>query len=179
MRPESCTPFHSLLISSRRSRDWEERWALLQASYVILSKPFVVFSFSLLENQGPQVGVGSGTWRGQGTTSKRIIQPKDRTWTHFSSVISHVQLFATPWTAACQASLSITNYWSLLRLIVHRVGDAIRPFHPLLSPSPPTFNLSQNQGIFQWVSSSHQVAKVLEFQLQHQSFQWIFKTDFP
>ena len=54
---------------------------------------------------------------------------------------------------------------------VHWVGDAIQPFHPLSSPSPPAFNLSQHQGLFQWVSSSHQVAKVLEFQLQHQSFQ--------
>ena len=61
---------------------------------------------------------------------------------------------------------------------VHWVGDAIQPFHPLSSPSPPTFNLSQHQGIFKWVSSSHQVAKVLQFQLQHQSFQWIFRTDF-
>ena len=54
---------------------------------------------------------------------------------------------------------------------VHQVSDAIQPSHPLLSPSPPTFNLSQHQGLFQGVSSSHQVAKVLELQLQHQSFQ--------
>ena len=60
---------------------------------------------------------------------------------------------------------------------VHWVSDAIQPSHPL-SPSPPAFNLAQHQGLFQWVSSSHQVAKVLEFQLQHQSFQWIFRTDF-
>ena len=53
---------------------------------------------------------------------------------------------------------------------VHWVGDAIQPSHPLSSPSPPAFNFSQHQGLFQWVSSSHQVAKVLEFQLQHQSF---------
>ena len=53
----------------------------------------------------------------------------------------------------------------------HRVGDAIQPSHPLSSPSPPAPNLSQHQGLFQRVSSSHQVAKVLEFQLQHQSFQ--------
>ena len=58
---------------------------------------------------------------------------------------------------------------------VHWDGDAIQPSHPL---SPPTFNLPQHQGLFQWVSSSHQVAKVLEFLLQHQSFQWIFGTDF-
>ena len=53
---------------------------------------------------------------------------------------------------------------------VHWVGDAIQPSHLLLSPSSPAFNLYQHQGLFQWVSSSHQVAKVLEFQLQHQSF---------
>ena len=58
---------------------------------------------------------------------------------------------------------------------VHRVGDAIQPSHPLSSPSPPAFNLSQHQGIFQWVSSSHQVGKVFKIHLQHQSFQWIFK----
>ena len=56
------------------------------------------------------------------------------------------------------------------------VGDAIQPSHPLLSPFPPTFNPSQHQGLFEWVSSSHQVTKVLEF--QHQSFQWLFRTDF-
>ena len=66
----------------------------------------------------------------------------------------------------------------LAKTHVHRVGDAIQPAHPLLSPSPPAFNLSQHQGLFQGVSSLHQVAKVLEFQLQHQSFQWIFRTDF-
>ena len=57
------------------------------------------------------------------------------------------------------------------------VGDAIQSSYPLLSPSP-AFNLSQHQGLFHWVSSSHHLAKVLEFQLQHQSFQWIFRTDF-
>ena len=56
---------------------------------------------------------------------------------------------------------------------VHWVGDAIQPSHPLSSPSSPVLNLSQHQGFIKWVSSSHQVAKVLEFQLQHQSFQWI------
>ena len=60
---------------------------------------------------------------------------------------------------------------------VHWFGDAMQPFHPLSSTSP-TFNLSQHQGLFKWVSSSHQVAKVLEFQFQHQSLQWIFRTDF-
>ena len=61
---------------------------------------------------------------------------------------------------------------------VHCVGDDIQPTHPLSSPSSPAFNLSQHQGLFQWVNSLHQVAKVLELQLQHQSFQLIFRTDF-
>ena len=61
---------------------------------------------------------------------------------------------------------------------VHWVSDAIQPSHPLSSPSPPAFNLSPHQGLFKWVHSSHQVAKVLEFQLQHLSFQWIFRIDF-
>ena len=142
----------------------------------------------------------------------------------------------TPWTAACQASLSFTTPQRLLRFVsiesvmlsnhlilccpllflpsevqqgypqfssvtqscqtlcnpmncstpglpvhhqlleftqthVHRIGDAIQPSHPLLSPSPPALNLSQHQGLFKWVNSSYQVVKVLEFQLQHQSFQ--------
>ena len=58
------------------------------------------------------------------------------------------------------------------------VKSAIQPSHPLSSPSAPDLNLSQHQGLFKWVRSSHQVAKVLEFQLQHQSFQWTPRTDF-
>ena len=62
---------------------------------------------------------------------------------------------------------------------VHQVGDTIQPSYPLSSPSP-SFNPSQHQGLFQGVSSSHQVANVLEFQFQHQCFQWIFRMDwFP
>ena len=63
------------------------------------------------------------------------------------------------------------------RTHVYWVGDAIQPSYPLSSPSPPTFSLSQDQGLFKWVSSSHHVAKLLEFQLQHQSYQWTPRTD--
>ena len=59
---------------------------------------------------------------------------------------------------------------------VHWVGDAIQASHPLSSPSPSAPNPSQHQGLFQWVNSSHEVAKALEFQLQHQSFQWTPRT---
>ena len=61
---------------------------------------------------------------------------------------------------------------------IHWVNDAIQPSHPLLPPSPPALSLSQNQVLFQWVRSSHQVAKILELQLQYQSCQWIFRVDF-
>ena len=63
----------------------------------------------------------------------------------------------------------------LTKTYIHRMGDAIQPYHPLSSPSP-AFNLAQHQGLFKWVSSSHQMAKVLELQLQ--SSQWIFRIDF-
>ena len=61
---------------------------------------------------------------------------------------------------------------------VHRVSDAIQPSHPLSSPSPPAPNPSQHQSLFQWVNSSHQVAEVLEFQLQHHSLQRNPRADF-
>ena len=62
---------------------------------------------------------------------------------------------------------------------VHWVSDAIQPSHPLSSPSPPAPNPSHHQGLFQWVNFLHEVAKVLEFQLQHQSFQWAPRTECP
>ena len=64
----------------------------------------------------------------------------------------------------------------LAQIHVHWVADIILPSHPLSPPSPPALSLSQHQGLFQWVSSLHQVAKVLQLQLQLQSFQWIFRT---
>ena len=69
----------------------------------------------------------------------------------------------------CQGSLSFTISQSLHKLVSIKLSDAIQPSHPLSFPSP-VFNLSQYQGSFQWVSSSHQVARVLELQFQHQSF---------
>ena len=91
--------------------------------------------------------------------------------------LSHVQLFANPWTVAGQASLSIPSPKAYSNSCTLR-----RWRHPIISscaiPFPPTFNFSQHQGLFKWVSSSHEVANGLEFYLQHQSFQWIFRTNF-
>ena len=92
-------------------------------------------------------------------------------------LLSRVWLFGTPWTAGQQASLSFTIPWSLLKLRSIEM-HAIQPSHPLLTPSPFALSLSQHQGPFQLVGTSHHVAKVLELQLQHQSFQWICRIDF-
>ena len=97
----------------------------------------------------------------------------------FSSVqvLRHVWLFVTPWTEALQASLSITNSQGLLKLM--SIESVMPSNHLILCHSllllPSIFPSIR---VFSSVSSSHQVAKVLEFQLQHQSFQWIFRTDF-
>ena len=93
-------------------------------------------------------------------------------------LLSHVRLFEIPWTAALQASLSITNYQSLLKLMSI---ESVVPSNHLILCRPLLLHLQSfpASGCFQkWVSSSHQVAKVLEFHLQYQSFQWIFRTDF-
>ena len=95
----------------------------------------------------------------------------------FSSVTQSCRLFATPWAEACQVSCPSPTP-GVFSISCTLVGDAIQPSHPLLSSSPPAFNLSQYEGLFKWVNSSHQVAKVLEFHLQHQSFQWISRADF-
>ena len=92
-------------------------------------------------------------------------------------LLSCVQLFANQWTATGLASLSCTISLSLFKLMSIE-SDAIQASHPLSPPSPLALSLSQHQGLFQWVSSLHHVAKVLELQFQHQSFQWIFRTDF-
>ena len=101
-------------------------------------------------------------------------------WTNSLSVSSVAQCLAPCIPTDCSMP-GFPVHHQLLELAqahVHWIGDAIQPSHHLSSSSSPAFNLSQHQGLFQWVSSPHQVAKVLELQLQHQSFQWIFRTDF-
>ena len=109
------------------------------------------------------------TWKQQWIWDGDVVQ-----------LLSCVRLFETPWSAACQASLSFTISWSLLKLMS---VESMTPSNHLLDfvtshllwlwQPPLASHLSQYQGLFQWVSSLHQVAKGLE--LQHQSFQWIFE----
>ena len=144
----------------------------------------------------------------------KLIHPFFICW---AQSLSHVWLFATLQTVACQAPLSKgffrQQFWSGFSSVlfssvaqscptlcdpmnrstpglpvhyqfpeftqthVHQVGDTIQSSHPRSPPSPPAPNPSQHLGLFQWVNSSHEVAKVLEFQLQHQSFQWTPRSD--
>ena len=114
------------------------------------------------------------------------IKISQHKWKKFSALLSVIQFrsvaqscptlcdpinHSTPGLPVHQQLLEFTQTH------VHQVGDAIQTSHPLSSPSPPAHNPSQHQGLFQWVNSSHQVAKVLEFQLQYQSFQWTPRTD--
>ena len=125
-------------------------------------------------------------------------QPRDQTWVFriagrrfmvwatpdkfilnisFSSVTQSCPTLCNPMTHSTPGLPAHHKLPEFTQTHVHWVGDTIQPSHPLSFPSPPAFNLSQYQGLFRWVSSSHQVAKVLEFQLQHQSFQWTPRTD--
>ena len=106
-------------------------------------------------------------------------------WTGVDFVVQslgRVRLFATPWPGACQVPQSFTVSRSLLKLL--SIESMMLSNHLIFCPRsflpscPPALNLSQNQCLFQWVSSSHQAAKVSELQLQHQSFQWILRVDF-
>ena len=99
-------------------------------------------------------------------------------WWLVVQLLRFVQLSALTWTATHQDSPSLSISPEFAQVHVPWVDDTIQPSHLLPSSSPLAFSLSQNQGLFQWVSSSHQVAKVLELQLQHQSFQWVFRVYF-
>ena len=90
--------------------------------------------------------------------------------------LSRVWLFVIPWTAGSSISHYLLEF---AQIHVHWIGDTIQLPQPPLLPSSFAFILSQHQGLLsQWVGFSHQVAKVLKFQLQYQSFQWIFRVDF-
>ena len=95
----------------------------------------------------------------------------------FSSVIQLCPTLCDPMNCSMPVLPVHHQFPEFTQTHVHQVGDAIQPSHPLSSPSPPALNPSHHQGLFQWVNSSHEVPKVLEFQLQHQSFQWTPRTD--
>ena len=119
-------------------------------------------------------------WSPLGWTGWPPWSPKSSATPQFSSVQLVTQSCPTlcdPMNCSMPGLPVHHQLLALTQTYVHRVGDAIQPSHPLSLPSLFASNLSQHQDLFQWVSSSHQVAKVLEFQLQHQSLQWTPRTD--
>ena len=104
-----------------------------------------------------------------------IIYRKNLEDVQFSSVAQSCPTLCNPMDCSTPGLNVHHQLREFTQTHVHCVSVAIQP--SLLSPSPSTFNFSQHQGLFKWVSSLHQVAKVLEFQLQHQSFQWTPRTD--
>ena len=127
----------------------------------------------------------------QAVKADGFLNPGPRKWCGVTSAISSQCLSSIQFSSVTQLCLTLCDpmncttpglpiHRRLLKFTqthVRQVGDAIQPSHPLRPPSPPAPNPSQHQSLFQWVNSSHEVAKVLEFQLQHQSFQWIPRTD--
>ena len=144
---------------NKRKKEWTELWRYFVPPFPALCPPAITLTRSL---------DFSSTFR---------LSFKMETKSDLKGVDSSKAVFLVV-QSAHQASLSSTISRSLLKLHVYWVDDAIQPSHPLSPPSPPALSLSQHQGLFQWVSSLHQVAKILKFQLQHWSFQWIFRTDF-
>ena len=181
----SGTEFVSFCLISREfcgSREWKDAWL-----YVCVHLPahtnwciFLTYYFSCLSYL---------IWEEWYLSSRALLKIKKLVFSkifkrpdqfssvQFSSVAQSCPALCNP--IDCSApGLSVHHQVpEFTQTHVHRVGDAIQPSHLLSTPSPPAVNLSQHQGLFIWVSSSHHVAKVLELQLQHHSFQWIFRTD--
>ena len=125
------------------------------------------------------IRVASHSW-GSNTSNFSITEvqlEKCMCKNQFRSVAQSCPTLCDPMDCSTPGSLVLHELPELAQTHVHQVGDFIQPSHPLLSSSP-AFNLSQHRGLFQWVCSSCQLDKVLEFRPQHQSFQWIFRTDF-
>ena len=159
-RTVQCTPW---LLSNYLS---EINMYVCVYVYMFMFKRFLLMRYS-------KISVSRASWVS--------IQIKVRVnfWLQFSSVAQSCLTLCNPMDCSTPGFPVHHQLPELTQTHVHWVRDAIQPSHPLSSPSPPVFDLSQHQDLFQWVSFSHQVVKVLEFQLQHQSFQWIFRTDFP
>ena len=170
------TLFCSEFLSWRKEIQW---WYCLSLeAYVTESSEFQSFIQAVDSTGHVCSSVSFSLWERRMMRTRLLVQG-EIAFFPFSQLVSSVaQSCPTPWTAARQASLSITNSWSLLKIMSITLVMLIQWSYPLSSPSPPTFNLSQHQGLFQWVSFSHQVDKVLELQLQHQSFQWVSRTSF-
>ena len=124
--------------------------------------------------------LASGVWATSSVSWQAYIRKRDQGIVLVVVAVvqsaSCVQLFATPWPAAHQASLSFTISRNLPEFT--SIASVTPPSHPLM-PSPSALSVSQHRGFFQWVGCVYQMIKILELQLQHQSFQQVFRVDFP
>ena len=107
-----------------------------------------------------------------------VLPPRCFSSVYFSSVAQSCLTLCNPMDCSMPGFLILHYLPEFAQIHAHWVSDAIQQSHPLSTPSLSAFNLSQHQGLFQWIGYLHQVTKVLEFHLQQQSFQWIFRTDF-
>ena len=156
-----------------------------QLSYFMSSKMMLWKYCIQYANKFGKLSSGHKTGKGWFSfQSQRMQMPKNVQTTiqlhsfQFSSVVQLCPTLCNPMNRSTPGLPVHDQLLELTQTRVYWVGDAIQPFHPLSSPFPPTFNLSWHQGLFQWANFSHEVTKVLEFQLQHQSFQWTPRTDF-
>ena len=162
---------------------WKEVFNILSSCLFFPRASFIVFILFIAPRNGSLGGslpqdVKNMTYLSSASVwwlATALPNSTERQPVQFSSVTQSCLTLCHPMDCSAPGFPVHYQLQELVQTLVHWVGDAIQPPHPLSSPSPPAFNLSQHQGLFQWVSSSHQV---LEFQLQHQFFQWIFRTDF-
>ena len=147
---------------------------------------FIAAIFIITQNWKQSTVPSLGEWINSDTSRQQDTiqhwkemshQAKGRPSVQFSSVAQSCPTLCDPMNRSTPGLPVHHQLLEFTQTHVHQVGDATQPSHPLSSPSPPAFNLSQDQGLFQWVNSSHEVAKVLEFQPQHQYFQWTPRTD--
>ena len=123
-----------------------------------------------------------GQWYRKSRRIRASFLPPSQSWwgirsVQFISVAQSCPTLCDPMNRSTSGLPVHHQVPELTQTHVYWVDDAIQPSHPLSSPSPPAPNPSQHQGLVQWVNSSHEVANILEFQLQHQSFQWTPRTD--
>ena len=133
------------------------------------SKECVTFSYWIKEGKLKEMA--------KGINILLYYNPYDIQFIQFSSVAQSCLTLCDPMNRTMSGLPVHHQLLESTQTHVYWVSDVIQPSHPLSSPSPPATNPSRHQGLFQWVNSAHEVAKVLEFQLQHQSFQWTPTTD--
>ena len=175
----ACQAFLSFTISRICSNSGPLSWRC----YVTISSSAAPFSFCLQSFLAPGSFLISwlftlGGQNVEASVSTLVLPMNIQGWLPFSTVTQSCPTLCNPMDCSTPGFPVHHQLPELAQTDVHWVSDAIQPSHPLSSPSPPAFNLSQHQSLFPWVSSLHYVAKVLELKLQHQYFQWVFKTDF-